>query len=259
MLAILRDVRDDLALAVSFLTRLPMPSAFAVRGAVTGAELARSQRVFPLVGAAIGLLAGAVLALALWLGLPAWPAAVLALGAQIALTGGLHEDGLADVADGFGGGRDSDAKLAIMRDSRIGAYGMLGLLIGVLLRASALAAIAEDGAAAGLAALAAAGALYRAGIPAVMRSLPPARADGLAVSHGRPEGQICGLAGGIAVLIALLGLGIESGLLAAAAAVLATAGMARLALKQIGGYTGDVLGAAQQVAEIAVLLALATR
>jgi adenosylcobinamide-GDP ribazoletransferase len=258
MPSLLREMRDDLALAVSFLTRVPLPAALAPRGAVTAVELARSQRVFPLVGAAIGLLAGAVLALALWLGLPAWPAAVLALAAQIGLTGGLHEDGLADVADGFGG-RDRESKLAIMRDSRIGAYGMLALLVGVLLRASALAAIAAGGAGAGLAALAAAGALSRAGIPAVMRALKPARADGLAAAHGRPDARICGLAAAAALLIAVPALGIEGGLLAAAAAALATAGLARLALKQVGGYTGDVLGAAQQAAEIAILLALAAR
>src|SRR6056297_1352473 len=108
----LAEVRDDLALAASFLTRLPLPAGLMVGRTVSAAGLARSQRVFPLIGAAIGLLAGAVLALALWLELPAWPAAMLALAVQIALTGALHEDGLADVMDGFGGGRDREAKLA---------------------------------------------------------------------------------------------------------------------------------------------------
>lgn len=261
-----RALGDEVALAATFLTRLPVPVT--VRSPVTPEMLARSLRLYPLIGAGIGAGAAAVLGLALWAGLPPWPAATLALAALIMVTGALHEDGLADIADGFGGGRDRMAKLAIMRDSRVGTYGVLALVLIVLLRAGALAAIigtaagdVSTGAETGLAALVAGGALSRAGPPLIMRLLKPARADGAAASHGRPGHGTCLAAVGTAILIAGLALVPVLGLLAAAvvglAAAFATAGLARLAQRQIGGYTGDVLGAAQQIAETAVLLAIA--
>ena len=135
-----------------------------------------------MVGALIGLAGAIAYALAVWLGLPPWPAAVLALATTIWLTGALHEDGLADVADGFGGGRTREDKLAIMRDPRIGSYGALALVLAVLARAGAMAALAEPAAVA--AALVAAGAASRAALPAVMAALPQARPDGLAAKGG---------------------------------------------------------------------------
>ena len=257
----LRALGEDFVLALSFLTRLPL--RLTMSGPVTAVELARSLRVYPAIGAAIGLATGLALALGLWAGLPAWPAAVLALTAQMALTGALHEDGLADVADGFGGGRDRAAKLAIMRDSHIGTYGVLALVASVLLRASALAVLADASLDSGdpatlLAVLAAVGALSRAGLPLVMRALPPARSDGIGKAHGRPSVSVCAIAIGTALLITALAITPVLGLTAVAAVALAAAGLAWLARAQIGGYTGDVLGAAQQVAEIAALLTMAS-
>ena len=107
---------DDLRTAVAFLTRLPMPHP---EGEMP-ANFVRARRMFPLVGAAIGGAVGLFCLGMRMIGLPDLAAAALALGASAILTGALHEDGLADVADGFGGGRDPAAKLEIMRDSRLG-------------------------------------------------------------------------------------------------------------------------------------------
>ncbi|WP_426441126.1 adenosylcobinamide-GDP ribazoletransferase [Bradyrhizobium genosp. P] len=116
---------DDLRTAIAFLTRLPMPHPDGGRSD----QFARAQRMFPLVGGLIGAAVGLVCLLLRVIGVPDLAAAALALGGGALLTGALHEDGLADVADGFGGGRDTAAKLQIMRDSRLGTYGALILLV----------------------------------------------------------------------------------------------------------------------------------
>src|ERR1700738_1308254 len=120
------DWINDLRLATALLTRVPMPHP---DGAMP-AGLARAQRAFPLVGAMIGLVVGLADLSWLAIGIPPLAAATLALGASAALTGALHEDGLADVGDGFGGGRDRAAKLSIMRDSRLGTHRAICLLGG---------------------------------------------------------------------------------------------------------------------------------
>jgi adenosylcobinamide-GDP ribazoletransferase len=241
--------RDDLIAAAQFLTRLPLDRWVAVPD--TG--LARALRAFPLIGALIGLAGGGVYWLALVFGVAPLAAALLAIGAVAWLTGGLHEDGLADCADGFGGGHDRDAKLAIMRDSRIGSYGVLALTIGVGLRAAALADLAP---ADGVAALVAAHAASRAAMPLMLALLEPARRDGLAASLGRPSDLVLAQAVILGVLVCALVTGPLAGIAALSFAALALAGLESLARRQIGGYTGDVLGAAQQVAETAILVAL---
>src|SRR5262249_57928832 len=130
---------DDFKTAVAFLTRLPMPHP---KGAMPP-NFVRAQRMFPVVGALIGAAIGLFCLLLRAVGLPELAAAALALGAGAILTGALHEDGLADVADGFGGGRDTAAKLEIMRDSRLGTYGALILLVSFAAKLSALAALPE--------------------------------------------------------------------------------------------------------------------
>jgi adenosylcobinamide-GDP ribazoletransferase len=243
----LADLVHDCKVALAFLTRLPAAPVPTVQGTSLGASVV----MFPVVGALIGLLGGLAYALAFWLGLPPPLAAVVALGTTIWLTGALHEDGLADAADGFGGGRTPDDKLRIMRDPRIGSYGALALILGLLARAGALAALAAPSTVA--AALIAAGAVSRAALPPVMATLPKARADGLGASAGRPHPLRAAAAVLVAVLIAVVLLG-----KAAAPALLAGAGaallVAWLAQRQIGGQTGDVLGAIQQLTEIGVLL-----
>lgn len=242
----LADLVHDCKVALAFLTRLPV----APEPTRTGAGLVAAVVMFPIVGALIGLLGGVAYALAFWLGLPPLLAGVVALGATIWLTGALHEDGLADLADGFGG-RTPEDKLRIMRDPRIGSYGALALLLALLARAAGLAALAAPATVA--AALIAAGAVSRAALPPVMAMLPKARADGLAASVGRPHPLRAAAAVLVAVLIAVVLLG-----KAAAPALLAGAGaallVAWLAQRQIGGQTGDVLGTVQQLTEIGVLL-----
>ena len=243
----LADLIHDCKVALAFLTRLPARPEPAAREA----SLAASVVMFPVVGALIGLLGGIAYALAFRLGLPPLPAATVALATTIWLTGALHEDGLADVADGFGGGRTRADKLRIMRDSRLGSYGALALVLGLLARAGALAALAAPWAVA--AALVAAGAVSRAAVAPVMATLPKARADGLAAGAGRPHPLRATAAVLVAALISvvLLGQAAAAALLAGAGAALVVAWLAR---RQIGGHTGDVLGAVQQLTEIGVLL-----
>jgi adenosylcobinamide-GDP ribazoletransferase len=244
--------RDDLLTAWLFLTRVSLPRILRPSTA-SAAGLTHALRAFPLIGAMIGLAAALVYWLGTLFGLSPLPAALLTIGATVWLTGGLHEDGLADCADGFGGGRDREAKLAIMRDSRIGSYGVLALVIGVGLR---VAALADLSVADGATALVAAHAASRAAMPLLMALLEPARTDGLAASLGRPSEAVLAQAVILGVLICALMTGPFPGIVALSFAALVLAGLETLARRQIGGYTGDVLGAAQQVAETAILLAL---
>lgn len=240
---------EDLMLATIFLTRLPLRLP---RPPDEEAH-ARAMAWFAAVGLLVGFIAGGAYTLASTLGLPPWPAALLAVAAGALATGALHEDGLADAADGMGGGRDRAAKLEIMRDSRLGSYGGLAMVLSVGLKASAIAALADPVTVAP--ALAAAAAASRSFIPLTAWRMVPARADGLAAAAGRPTGRnvaAC-LMMGVAAAVLLVG-----GQALAATLVAAIAGwvMAFAARRQLGGYTGDVLGAVQQVAEIAFLLAL---
>jgi adenosylcobinamide-GDP ribazoletransferase len=243
---------DDLRTAVAFLTRLPMPHP---QGAMPE-HFVRAHRAFPLVGAAIGGAVGLLCLASRAIGLPDLAAAALALGASALLTGALHEDGLADVADGFGGGRDVAAKLEIMRDSRLGTYGALILMVSFVAKLSALAAL-PDGYV--VQSLIAAHALGRGVLPLMAMSLDYARKDGLAANAGRPDSATALTAGAIAVLIALVALPWRDALGAALVAAACAIGMAWLAQRQIGGQTGDVLGGAEQLGETAILLLLAAR
>jgi adenosylcobinamide-GDP ribazoletransferase len=241
---------DDLLTAAGFLTRLPL-----LQPAGPGqANLVRAYRMFPLVGAGIGGVVGLVCLGLRGLGVPDLAAAALALGAGVLLTGALHEDGLADVADGFGGGRDIAAKLEIMRDSRLGSYGALILLVSFVTKLSAAASLADGVVVPGLIA---AHALARGVLPAMAMNLAFARNDGLAANAGRPDSAIAATAAAMAGVIALLALPWLSAFCAALAALASAFGMAWLARRQIGGQTGDVLGAAEQIGETAILVLLA--
>ncbi|MGE0725915.1 MAG: adenosylcobinamide-GDP ribazoletransferase, partial [Alphaproteobacteria bacterium] len=215
---------------------------------------ARALRVFPVIGAAIGAAGGLVLVIAAALDLPPLAAALLALGAIAVLTGALHEDGLADAADGFGAGRDAADTVAIMRDGRIGAYGALALVGVVGLKVAALAALTPGAA---LLALAAAGAGSRAAIAAIAWMVPPARPDGLGAALGRPADAAALVALGTGTLAAIVLIGPAGGAVALVAAAIVAGALAWLAQRRIGGYTGDVLGAIQQMTETTMLLAAA--
>jgi adenosylcobinamide-GDP ribazoletransferase len=243
-------VLSGFAAATAFLTAIPA-------GRTTSGRLAEASWAFPLVGAGVGAVTAGAFFVSQLLGLGDWPAALLAVLAGIALTRGLHEDGLADAVDGLVGGHDRDARLAIMRDSRIGAFGALALVLSVGLRAAALVQIGQA-VFAGLA-LVAAHAASRAALPAAMRAMAPARADGLGAAAGRPSGTAAAMAAAAGVAIALAALGPGRGAVAIVLSGAVVCGAAALARRQIGGYTGDVLGALQQLGEIVVLLAAAAR
>lgn len=241
----IRRLAADLHLAAVFLTRLPLPRLPAVVP-----PLARAMWAFPLVGAGIGLIAAAALAASLSLGLASGVGALLAVGVGLWITGGLHEDGLADVADGFGGGATRERKLEILRDSRIGSYGVLALIIALGLKVAALAAVPE----AATTALIVSGALGRAVLPLAMRLSKPARTDGLGAGAGAPSVGVTGAAWLIAAGLGAAMLPWQDALMAGAAALLACLAVVGLARRHIGGYTGDVLGAAAVAAEVAVLV-----
>jgi adenosylcobinamide-GDP ribazoletransferase len=241
---------DEFAVATAVLTRLPVGAGTAEPGAV-----AASGWAFPLVGAGVGAVCAAAYVLAGLCGLSDPVAALIALGVGLAITGAFHEDGLADTVDGFGGGRDRDGKLAIMRDSRHGTFGILALLLSVGLRAAALAAIG-DPIHVGLA-LVAAHAASRGALPPLMRLLAPARPDGLGAAAGRPTLAVALASAAIGAVLALAMLGPVAGIAAVLLSAAALTLAATLAQRQIGGYTGDVLGFFQQIGEIVMLLVAA--
>jgi adenosylcobinamide-GDP ribazoletransferase len=243
---------DDFKTAVAFLTRLPMPHP---EGSMPP-NFVRAHRMFPVVGALIGAVIGLVCLALRATGLPDLASAALALGAGMILTGALHEDGLADVADGFGGGRDTAAKLEIMRDSRLGTYGAVILLVSFAAKLSALASLLDAQVVYGLIA---AHALARGMLPVMSLNLPYARKDGLAANAGQPDTTVAMVAIAIALVIALLALSWANAFWAVLVTAICAVAMAWLAKRQIGGQTGDVLGAAEQIAETAVLLLLSAR
>ncbi len=230
--------RDEARLAAAMLTRLPV-------GRIAAAPpLARAAWAFPLVGLLPGLAGWAVFA-ALGGPVGAWAACL----AGVLVTGGLHHDGLADFADGMGGGRDRAHVLEIMRDSRIGSYGVLALVLAVGLVAASVGA-AEPGPWPFLFV----GVASRLAMLAAMVAMPPARADGM----GRLGAGARGIWPGAVLATALAAVTGPVALAMAVAAAAAALVLARLAARRIGGQTGDVLGAVQQGAEIAAWVTFAT-
>lgn len=253
-----RFLLQDLAACLRFYSRLPVPH---LGGGDPHAapDFATVPRMLPIAGLILALPAAATLLAAWGLGLGPFIAAVLALTVSVAITGALHEDGLADVADGFGGATPA-RRLEIMRDSRIGAYGATALVLALALRIGALATLLDRVAAAAAVALLLAAALSRVAALLPMVLLGPARPGGLGASVGRPTRGTLGIAAGFGLALALLALplglpphGVVLMLLLTGLAALA---LTRLAAARIGGQTGDVVGACQQVAEIAGLLGL---
>lgn len=232
--------------AVGLLTRLPLPRIATPEGA--GAAWA-----WPLVGVIVGSIAAVAASALLVLGVPATVAAAALLATQALLTGALHEDGLADTADGFFGGWTVARRLEIMKDSHIGSYGTLALILTVLARWSALCVLLT-GPLWGVIAVAA---LSRAPMAVLMAALPNARGTGLAQSVGRPERATAWVAVGLAMAIAMVLAGFWAALAMSAVLGMVTLWLAWTALARIGGQTGDVLGAAQQLAEMAALVTLA--
>lgn len=249
----------DVVLAAALLTRAPIPLDLTPHTA----RAARAAWAYPLIGAAVGAVGGAAAAGAAALGAPSLAAGALGLAVLLWITGALHEDGLADTADGLFGGRPKEQALDIMKDSRVGVYGAAALCLGLLIRASCLGALAASGGAlTAIAAAAAAGAASRAPLAAIMAFGLPARPGGLGAATGRPPKGAAALALAAAALTLAVFWAVgapAAALLAGGAAALAAAALtARWAARRIGGWTGDTLGASQQTAEIAALVALAS-
>lgn len=241
-----RQALDDIALCLVFFTRLPLP-VFDFRSR----SLADAIWAAPIAGLAVAVVGAVVYAIGVKLGLAAGPAAALTLAAMLLATGCLHEDGLSDVADGFGGGKTRERKLEIMRDSRIGAYGASALGLSLLIRWSALSQLANPTSV--LLALIAAHAASRGLLGAFMHLAPPARSDGLSAGAGTVSAQT-GVVGAVLGAVALLALGVGGAFVALILLALVFSALRALCLNQIGGQTGDTIGALQQFGEITVLL-----
>jgi adenosylcobinamide-GDP ribazoletransferase len=242
----LQDRAQELKASLAFCTRLPLARTTPEKA------IAKAAWALPLAGLVVGLIGALVYALSHRLGLPAWPAAALTVAATLVVTGALHEDGLADTADGFGGGNTRQQKLDIMRDSRTGAYGVCALVLSLLLRVAALASLADTHAV--VWALVGSHSAARATMPVLMWLMPPARGDGLSHDAGRPPGESVAAAAAIAFVVLLFCLYPGRAVIAALLLVAVIALMAWLSMRQIDGQTGDVVGALEQVAEIVVLL-----
>lgn len=249
------NITNEVSLISDFWRALALLSRVPVRGIedFQAEAVARSVWSWPLVGV---LLAGFALLPAMlvyYLTANILIFVIVALGGMVLLTGSMHEDGLADCADGFGGGFERARKLEIMRDSHIGTYGVVALILCFGLRLVLLSVSGDAGQAAILFLVMAV--TSRAAMPVVMHILPPARADGLGKGAGKPNMMMVGLG---VCLAAVLALGLSDILATIAVLVggfLAVGLVAAVAKWQIGGQTGDVLGATQIMAELFVGIA----
>lgn len=251
------------AQGLRFYSRLPVPRLPGEPEGAGAPDFTVAPRALPLAGALIGLSGALVLALACGLlDLPVPVGAALATAALVLVTGALHEDGLADTADGLGGGSNRERRLEILRDSRIGSYGAAALVLALLLRVLVIAALATvEGWPTAALALVASGAVSRMVGLLPLWMLPPARSDGLASSVGRPSDASMAI-GGVVTLTVAIGclawtIPVAKVLAACAASLLAVLPLVSLARRLIGGQTGDIAGAAQQIGEIAFLCILA--
>jgi adenosylcobinamide-GDP ribazoletransferase len=245
---------------IRFYSRLPMPRLKGEAVAHGIPDFRIIPRVLPLAAVLISLPAATVLWLVTLLGVDSALAATLAITVQVLVTGAFHEDGLADTADGLFGGHTIERRLEIMKDSRIGTFGGAALVLSLILRVTALAALIEasSGPSASLILLAAASWSRSMGIK-VLADDAPARAYGAAAAVGRPTRgtMLCAMALALAITIlvfVMAGLPPVSGLAALVLATALAALVAHLARRLIGGQTGDIAGAAQQLAEIGFYL-----
>jgi adenosylcobinamide-GDP ribazoletransferase len=252
----------DFCFCLGFFTRLPLPSAASTsKHSLT--NFPRAVRMLPVAGGFVGALAAIAMAAASRLGLPPLVAAPLAICSLVLFSGAMHEDGLADCADGFLGGTTRERKLEIMADSRIGTFGAVALVLSLYLRATSLALIADQSQGLAGAVVIGAAALSRTVSLMPLALLPPARENGAGFAAGKPERAALAVAACLAVVFALApvvaGAYLGRSLVGIAAATGAAYAIVLLARKQIGGQTGDVAGAVQQLSEIAYYLAFAAR
>ncbi|MGL4488523.1 MAG: adenosylcobinamide-GDP ribazoletransferase [Rhizobiaceae bacterium] len=251
-------LRDTMR-ALGFLSRLPVPAKWFVDD---DGSLTNTCRAFPLAGVITSLPAIAILIVSSMLELPLLLKALLAISALIITCGALHEDGLADVADGFFGGKTKEQRLEIMKDSRIGTYGALALFINVAIRTVAIAAILQFSALAAALALMGAAAVSRGALVWHWSELESARPGGTSDRVGSPSEDAATFALTTAIAIALICALLARDLLPVLFAFILTIVITRafktLAADKIGGQTGDTLGASAILAELAFLTGLAS-
>ncbi|HBF31985.1 MAG TPA: adenosylcobinamide-GDP ribazoletransferase [Rhizobium sp.] len=247
----------DLARSLGFLSRFPVAGRF-FEG--HSGEMSRTPRAFPLAGVVIAAPAGLFLTLLLGFGAGATLAAFAAVTLQILLSGGLHEDGLADCADGLGGGASREKALEIMKDSRVGSYGVLALLLSVGIKVSAIASLINKLEPINVVlCLIGMAALSRALMVWHWHALPAARPDGVAASLGKPDDQslytalLFGL--GIATMAIVPFAGFHPLVVSVVISVASAYGFQHYVSRRLGGQTGDTIGATQQICE---MMALAT-
>jgi adenosylcobinamide-GDP ribazoletransferase len=242
----------ELLFSLRFLTRLPIPFTRTLDPPL----LSHSMRFFGFAGALIGALNGVVLIGLHALHLPSLMAATLTCAFGALVTGALHEDGLSDMMDGLFGGKSREQRLLIMRDSRIGNYGATALILAMLARVSAYEALINLPISTAILLLAAAGAFSRAMVVDLLWATKSARGDGLSVFAGRPgrnSALFAIITAGALTIFAGLQIKNASGVVAILAACVITAVLRRLAVRMIGGQTGDVCGAVQVLSEISML------
>jgi adenosylcobinamide-GDP ribazoletransferase len=253
------DITKDTARALGFLTRFSIPAHYFDGEAQ---PVSQSSGAFPLAGLIAALPAAVFMLIAPWLTMPPLLAAVIAVAVSIGVCGALHEDGLADAADGFFGARDVESRLEIMKDSRNGTYGTLALVLSVAIRVAALSAIASESSLAAAFALLSASVTARAALVWHWFELPNARPGGTADQAGKPDKDQLNFAlatgTALAFFLAFFATGIDGIVLTASLIALSGIFFVRLCREKIGGHTGDTLGAAAQIAEISTLIALAS-
>lgn len=245
--------------ALSFLSRIPVHDSFFQGRKV---DMLAATRVFPMAGLLIALPSAILVSILHHAHADPLLTATLALAVTTALTGALHEDGLADTADGFGGGADKERSLTIMKDSRIGSYGAIALILSFMVRVAAIAVlIRELPGQASAASLIAVASFSRAMMVWHWHGLPPARQAGVAASLGQPEttdrNHALAYGIGIACVVLFLSYTVVAAIVAIAASFAPAHLFKRLCLRKIDGHTGDTIGATQQITEIVMLVALA--
>ncbi|MEH6721157.1 MAG: adenosylcobinamide-GDP ribazoletransferase [Aurantimonas endophytica] len=253
----MREFADATLRSLVFLTRFPSRFASFPAGRSLGAD----AHAFPLAGLLAAIPAALVLIAADAAGLSPFVAATLAVGTLVLTTGALHEDGLGDVADGLFGHHERERAIAIMKDSRVGTYGALALILSAALRIGLLAQLVEADRGGAALALLAAAAVSRGAMAWLWSVLPSADIGGLADRMGRPTAAV-GLRAlvvgdGIFLVLGALAFGILPAFAGLALGGLVLLWFRGVIWRRLGGQSGDCLGAAQQMTEIAALLGLA--
>lgn len=249
---LLKRLVQDILAAFMLLSRVPVQWEKVSNEAP---DIGRAMWAYPVVGLFVGGCSAAVYLLAIYISVPSLLAIIIALIVSVFVTGAFHEDGLADVADGFGGGLTREKKLEIMRDSRIGTYGGLALILAIALKVSSLAQLPPLWV---VKAVVIGAVVSRVMIIVTARVLPPARKNSLATEAGKPSVVIMVSAFVIAGATTYLLAGYWPLFVVIGVALMVTLFFCRLAYTQVQGFSGDILGATQQISEISIFVTLAT-